>query len=263
MLTRAAFLVLVAACAVLGAASCAGPGRGADPLDGATVLVAGGSGRAGTYVLRQLKAQGVAFRATTRSVAEARRRLGADAEGVEWIEADLRQSADAVRAMQGITHVISVIGSRELAGPNSAEFVDYGAVRNLVDAAVAARVRHFVVLTAIGARDPASFGNRMFKGALQWRFKGEEHLRASGLAYTVVRPAGLVNEPAGETGVALYQGDDWQAHRGKTISRDDLALVLIECLRNPAARNVTFEIANDDARSPGDWRGQLSALRPD
>jgi uncharacterized protein YbjT (DUF2867 family) len=262
MLTRAPLLAVLAACTAVATASCSGL-TGGDPLHDGTVLVAGGSGRTGVYVLRQLKAAGVPFRATTRSVAAARERLGADAAGVEWVEADLREPADATRALQGVTHVISVIGSRELAGPNSAEFVDYGAVRNLVDAAVAVKARHFVLLTAIGTSDPDSFANRMFKGALEWRFKGEEHLRGSGLDYTVVRPAGLVNEPAGRKGVALYQGDDWRTHGRKTISRDDLALVLIESLRNPGARNATFEVANDASLQPGAWREQMARLRAD
>jgi len=133
-----------------------------------------------------------------------------------------------------------------------------------VDAAVATgKVRHFTLLTAIGSSDPQSVGNKMFKGALAWRFRGEEHLRARGLAYTVVRPSGLVNDPAGAKGVAFYQGDDWKSLVRRTISRDDLALVLIETLRDPAARYVTLEIANDAALAPGAWRGGFAALRRD
>jgi uncharacterized protein YbjT (DUF2867 family) len=165
--------------------------------------------------------------------------------------------------MAGIDRVLCVIGSRELQGANSAEFVDYGAVRNLVEAARAARVKHFVLLTAIGTTDPESLGNKLFKGALEWRYQGEQHLRASGLPYTVVRPAGLIDDPAGRRGVRLYQGDDWRSHARKTISRDDLALVLIESLREPAARHATFEIANDALEPVGTWREQLARLNAD
>jgi uncharacterized protein YbjT (DUF2867 family) len=266
MIMRALVLAVTAAALAFGVSACTGAGVGSglqSGLQDGRILVAGGSGRQGVYVMRQLQAAGLPFRATTRSIAEARKRLGADAEGVEWLEVDLREPADATRAMQGITHVISVIGSRELTGPNSAEFVDYGAVRNLVDAAVAEKAGHVVLLTAIGTSDKDSYANKLFKGALEWRFKGEEHLRRSGLAYTVVRPAGLVNEPAGRKGVALYQGDDWKSHARKTISRDDLALVLIESLRNPGARNATFEIANDPTLPPDAWRAQMAALKPD
>ncbi len=234
-----------------------------DPLAGEVVLVAGGSGRAGVFVLRQLKTQQVRFRATTRNAGEARQRLGVDAMGVEWIEADLRDPAAARRALAGVDRVISVIGSRELAGANSAEFVDYGAVRNLVDAARAEGVKQLVLLSVIGTTDNTSLANKLFKGALEWRYKGEQYLRSSGVPYTVVRPAGLVNEPAGSKGVKLWQGDDWKSHTRKIISRDDLALVLIESLREPAARNTSFEITNEADEPPGSWRGQLARLVQD
>lgn len=248
----------------LGACSTPGPrGAGADPLKGELIVVAGGSGRTGRVVLQQLQAQKLRFRATTRDEAQARARLGADAEDVDWIEADLRDGEQAFRALRGADYVICVIGSREMAGPNSAQFVDYEGVRNLVDAAVAARVRHFVLLTAIGSSDKDSAANKMFRGALEWRFKGEEHLRASGIPYTIVRPAGLTDEPGGVKGVKLWQGDDWRSHARKTIARADLAQVLIESLRNPGARNVTFEITQEEAERPGAWRAQMAALQAD
>lgn len=254
--------VLVAALGLL-ATGCTGWGGGSsDPARG-RVLVAGASGRAGRYVMRELAGGGIPFRATTRNVDEARARLGDEAAGIDWVAADLRDPAAAREAMRGCDHVICVIGTRELDGANSARFVDYGAVRNLVDAALAEDVRHFVLLTAIGVTDPQSPANRIFKGALEWRFKGEEHLRASGVAYTIVRPGGLVDDPAGVKGVLLAQGDDWRRFRGTTVTRGDLAEVLVECLRNPAADRVTFEIANDPSLAPGAWRQALASLQPD
>jgi uncharacterized protein YbjT (DUF2867 family) len=245
-------------------ASCASPpARARDPLAGQLIVVAGASGRAGSYLTPRLKEEGLRFRALTRDAAEARKRLGSDSQGVEWVEADVRDPAQVARALAGADYVVSVVGSREMSGPNSAEFVDYAGVKNLVDAARKEKVRHFVLLSAIGASDPQSAANKLFKGALQWRFKGEEYLRASGLGYTIVRPAGLTNGAAGEQGVKLYQGDDWKQHLRKTISRDDLALVLIESMRDPRARDATFEIANDAAEPPGTWPAQMRKLLAD
>lgn len=260
------FMVLLPALAALALGACASDsprGGAADMLAGETVVVAGGSGRAGRYVLRELKARGLTPHATTRNEAQARVRLGIDAEGVEWLEADLREPGQAERAVQGAAFVICVVGSREMAGPNSAQFVDFEGVRNLVDAAAAAGVRHFVLLSAIGASDRESAANKIFKGALEWRFRGEQHLRASGIAYTIVRPAGLTDAPGGVQGVKLWQGDDWRAHLRKTIARADLAQVLVESLRNPGARHATFEITNEAAEPPGSWRAQMATLRAD
>jgi uncharacterized protein YbjT (DUF2867 family) len=61
----------------------------------------------------------------------------------------------------------------------------------------------------------------------------------------------------------IEQGDRWQPLLRSTLSRADLAQVLVEALRNPAARNTTFELVNDAATPPGNWRADLARLRPD
>lgn len=234
-----------------------------DPLAGQRVLVAGASGRAGRYVAGRLAEQGVSFRAMGRDPVAAIKALGPASAGWDWVAADVRIRTDLEAPLAGVDLVICVIGSREIEGSNTAQVVDYGGVRNLVDAARAAGVRHFVLLTAIGATDPAHPFNRATRGALEWRFAGEEYLRDSGIPYTIVRPAGLVDRPAGEQAVLLAQGDRWQQYLRDTISRDDLALVLIEALREPAARNITLEIVNRPAGSQPDWREQLRSLKTD
>lgn len=237
-------------------------------LKGETILVAGASGRTGRYVVTHLKEDDLRFKALTRNREEALRRLGAadpsvDWSRIEWVECDVRDPAQVAAAMRGVDRVISVIGANEVGGDNSAEFVDYGGVRNLVDAAVREKVEQFVLLTAIGVTDPAHPFNKVTKGALTWRFKGEQYLRASGLTYTIVRPGGLVNDPAGQKGLRLEQGDVWQPLLRSTLSRDDLATVLIEALRQPGARNVTFELVNDASAAPGAWRDRFATLKPD
>jgi len=231
--------------------------------DGERVLVAGASGRAGRYLVRRLKEEGIPFRAMTRSRPDAAQRLGPDFAGVDWVECDVRDPAQVAVAMAGVGRVISVIGANTVGDDNSAEFVDFGGVRNLVDAARREKVQHFVLLTAIGVTDPAHPFNKATNGALGWRLKGEDYLRASGLTYTIVRPGGLVNEPAGQKGLRLEQGDHWRPLLRSTLSRDDLALVLIESLRQPGARNVTFELVTDGSLAPGSWRERFAALSPD
>lgn len=230
--------------------------------DGDLVLVAGASGRVGRYLVRHLQEQGIPFRAMTRSRADAAQRLSADFAGVDWVECDVRNPEQVASAMRGVGRVISVIGANAVGGDNSAEFVDYGGVRNLVDAARRERVQQFVLLTAIGVTDPDHPFNKATKGALGWRLQGEDYLRASGLTYTIVRPGGLVNEPAGQKGLRLEQGDNWRPLLRSTLSRDDLALVLIESLRQPGARNVTFELVNDASLAPDGWRDRFATLKP-
>lgn len=264
---RTLHAVLMAAGSVLLLASCATqpvaeqPSAATKPVE--LILVAGASGRAGHFVVEHLREEEVAFRAMTRSREEALKRLGPAFADVDWVECDVRDTAQVAAAMRGVTQVISVIGANQITGPNSAEFVDYGGVKNLVDAALAQNVRHFVLLTAIGVTDPDHPFNKATKGALGWRLKGEDYLRASGLSYTIVRPGGLVNNRVGQQGPRIEQGDHWRPLLRSTLSRDDLALVLIESLRNPAARRTTFELVNDPEAAPGAWRDAFSGLRPD
>ena len=262
-LKTATVLAGLALAGALALSACASAPASKPASDDGLVLVAGASGRAGRYVVQRLKEQGIPFRAMTRSRADAEQRLGPDFAGVDWVECDVRDPAQVAAAMRGVRYVISVIGANQVGGDNSAEFVDYGGVKNLVDAAVREKVDRFVLLTAIGVTDPAHPFNKVTKGALGWRFRGEEYLRASGVAYTIVRPGGLVNEPAGQKGLRLEQGDHWRPLLRSTLSRDDLALVLIESLRQPGARNTTFELVNDPALPPGAWRDRFSTLEPD
>jgi uncharacterized protein YbjT (DUF2867 family) len=256
-------LSLLLACLTLG--GCAGQAKREDSQAQVRelIFVAGASGRVGRYVIRRLKDEGRPFRSLTTSKAKAIERWGDSYRKMNWVEGDVRDSARMQQSVAGATRVICVVGAREATGPNGPEFVDYGGVVNLVEAAKAAQVEHFVLLTAIGVTDPEHPFNKATQGALQWRFKGEEHLRNSGLSYTIVRPAGLVNRPAGEQRVIIEQGDNWQPLLRSTLSRDDLSQVLIESLANAGARNATFEIANDPTQGPGDWRLLLDALQPD
>lgn len=248
-------VLILAACGTVGGADSAAR----DDL----ILVAGASGRAGHYVIQRLNEQGRDFRSLTRDADRAVEKWGEDFRDMNWSEGDVRDPARMGEIMQGVSHVICVIGANKISGPNSAEFVDYGGVKNLVDAALANDVEHFVLLTAIGVTDKNHPFNKATKGALEWRFKGEQYLRVSGLSYTIARPGGLTNKPAGEQGVLIAQGDKWQKFLRSPLSRDDLALVLITALDEPGARNATFEIVNDASVETGLWRSALSQLQPD
>jgi uncharacterized protein YbjT (DUF2867 family) len=74
-------------------------------------------------------------------------------------------------------------------------------------------------------------------GILDLKRQSEEALRASGVPYCIVRPAGLNDDwPAGSRPV-LSQGD---VAVGR-IHRRDVAAILVEALLSPAAAGKTFE----------------------
>jgi uncharacterized protein YbjT (DUF2867 family) len=94
---------------------------------------------------------------------------------------------------------------------------------------------------------------------LKWKLKGEDTLRASGVPYTVVRPGGLINKPANELAVTFAQGDTTTG----TISREDVALICIAAIQQPAARGKTFETFSSQESGANDWPALFAGLAAD
>lgn len=254
-----ALLMLLAAMAWNGAHADgeAGAESGSAPAAGASrglVAVAGATGRTGRHVVTTLKDQGYDVRVLVRDTATARPLLG---EGIEYVVADVRQPATLASALAGATAVISALGSSRKDPGNGPEQVDYQGVKNLADAAAAARVGQIVLVSSAGVTQEDHPLNRMFDNVLRWKAKGEEAVRASGVPHTIVRPGGLVDKPGGEGGLRLEQGD-----RGTGfIPRADVARVCVAALESPAARNRTFELYSGPGSPPSDWNAVFGALK--
>ena len=227
----------------------------------AVVLVAGATGRTGRLLLEQLrKDPRYALRPMARDVEAARRNISKD---YLWVAGDVTRPETLAPALSGVSLVLVAIGGTERSGPNSPEFVDFGGVKNLTDAARTAGVRQFVLESSMGVGSGGGLLGMMLNllsgDALKWKAKGEAHLRASGVPYTIVRPGGLTDDPGGQTGLVLRQGDEGSGR----IARADVAAVMIATLDNPDAFDRTFEVIEDDKAPREAWRTGFSALKPD
>lgn len=246
------------ALALLAYATTAEAARGSGPL----LLVAGATGQTGRLVLERAERAGYRVRALAREPERARSEIG---DSWEWVKGDVREPATLAPVMRGVTYVICAIGATERSGPNSPEFVDYGGVRNLTDAARTAGVHQFVLISSTGTGGGGgAFGwllnTVLMPGILDWKAKGEQYLRTSGLDYTILRPGGLSQDPGERVGLRFTQGDTLG---GGTIARADVAMLAVHALGNPAVFRTTFEIAGDESAAPGAWKGQLATLRRD
>jgi uncharacterized protein YbjT (DUF2867 family) len=224
-----------------------------------TVLVAGATGRTGRRVVAQLRERGHQVRAFVRDEQRARERLGED---LEFVVGDVREPDALASAFDGVDAVISAIGSSGRAKDpgNTPEAVDYMGVRNLVDGAAAAGVGRFVLVSSMGVTVAGHPLNQMFDDILQWKYKGEQHLRASGLPYTIIRPAGLTEDAGGAVGVKLMAEDEGEGF----IPRADVATACIEALQHEAAANKTFSMLSDGDSPPGgDWAARFAAIPVD
>lgn len=224
-----------------------------------TVLVAGATGRTGQQIVKHLLKGGYHVRALVRDPVTAKEQLGPD---VEYVQGDVKDPAMVAAAMPGAGAVISSLASRGKDGPNRPEMIDYEGVRNLVNAGKAANVRQFVLVSSRGVTQTDHALNRLFGKVLVWKLKGEDDLRASGLAYTIIRPASLLNEPGGTGDLAFEQGDR-KVSGALSIPREDVAIVCVQALKYPEAMSRTFDVHRTDGAAPIDWKAKFASLKPD
>ncbi|MGD9598729.1 MAG: SDR family oxidoreductase [Steroidobacteraceae bacterium] len=251
-------LVFCAAALVMLAGACAG-GTGAGPARATPlVLVVGATGGTGREVVRLALARGYAVRAFVRDEAKARTLFG---DRVGYVVGDVRDTAALPAAVAGADYIVSALGSNSRRDPtNRPEVIDFGAVKALAEAARAADVRHFVLVSSMGVTDPDHILNRMFDNVLLWKKQGEDAVRASGVPYTIVRPGGLRDGPAGEGGVQVMQGDPKMPG---PVARAALAAILVAALGRRDALSKTFEVVGDPDGSPPDWDHFFAALQAD
>ena len=193
----------------------------------------------------------------TSSIERARGKVEGD---YDWVEADVRDMDAINTAMVGVTHIISTLGATQFEGPNSPEFVDWGGTKNLVDAALLAGVKHFVIESAAGVTQDNNDMNK-YGNVMVFKLKAENYLRDSGLPYTIVRPGGLESVDSEGKTIALKQGDDMGNHGG--FSRADVAALMIAAIGNPDAYNKAFEPIYDEEATAGGWLPAFSELLTD
>jgi uncharacterized protein YbjT (DUF2867 family) len=96
-------------------------------------------------------------------------------------------------------------------------------------------------------------------GILTWKLRGEESVKASGIPYTIIRPCALT-ESAGGKELIFEQGDNI---RGK-ISRDDVAEICVQAIKEPKASNLTFEVKESEVIADNlDWKRLFYSLQVD
>lgn len=185
------------------------------------VLIAGANGKIGRRLIPHLVADDIHVTAMVRDAAQAQslKELGANDVVVADLEGDCRE------ALKGQSTVIFTAGSGPHTGPDKTVDVDQNGAISLVDQAKEQGVDRFIMVSSMRADDPAS-GPEKLRHYFTAKGKADDHLRASGLNYTIVRPGRLTEEPPlGKVEIAekLKNFGD--------ISREDVAKVLSETAR--------------------------------
>jgi uncharacterized protein YbjT (DUF2867 family) len=204
----------------------------------AKYLVIGASGTVGSQIVRDLVAQGHSVRATTSR---------ADAVGksrdVETVRVDLAKGEGVDAALKGVD------GAFFLAPPGYAD--QQKLLSPLVAAAQRARVKKVVLMTAMGANAADTPFRRV-----------EEELKASGLAWNIVRPNWFmqnfqtfwVHGINADGKIALPAG----TARTSFIDARDIAAVAVRLLTTSDQENREFDITGPEALTHADVARILS-----
>ena len=202
------------------------------------VVIAGGHGKIALRLAGLLDERGDRVRSLIRNPAHA---ADIEAAGAEPVICDLEQADEhaVAEAIAGADAVVFAAGAGPGSGTERKWSMDHGGAVKLIAAAKEDGIDRYVMVSSRGA-DPEAPGDDTFAVYLQAKGKADAELQASGLAYTIVRPGQLTDDPGtGRISAGPHAGDG-------QISRDDVAAVLAVTLHDPALAGVTFDVVSGD-----------------
>jgi NADH dehydrogenase len=216
----------------------AAPARDPGAADRPTVLVAGGTGTLGSVLVPRLVQRGLSVRVLTRKDAGI-------LDGVEIVVGDIRSPADAADAVRGVRTVVSAVTGFGPTRGQTARSVDLEGNRTLFAAAGDAGAEHVVLMSVHGAAPDHPIELYRMKHA------AEQELRASGLAWTFVRPTAYLEtwirvlcEPLVQKGRTQVFG------RGENpinfVSVQDVAKIVERAVTDPERRGQAVEAIGSD-----------------
>jgi uncharacterized protein YbjT (DUF2867 family) len=168
-----------------------------------------------------------------------------EAAGAEAVVVDLEAAtvADIAAHVEGADAVVFAAGAGPGSGAARKQTVDCDAAILLADAAEAAGVRRYVMVSAMGAdvEAPDDIGDPVFVAYLRAKGHADDVIRErKALDVTVVRPGHLTDDP----GTGRVEISDQTGHGD--IPRADVAAVLVAVLDTSATAGRTFEVISGD-----------------
>jgi len=215
------------------------------------ILVAGATGAVGSEIVRRLLGRGKKVRALVRTSSDPQKVDSLEKAGAEIARGDLKDAASLERACHGVSAVIStvsMIGTGKEG--DSFEATDSQGTRNLIDAARAAGAERFLFI---------SFDLSGMPDAPIVKAKGEveDHLKSSGLDYTIIQPSFFMENWLGQmlfadpiAGTAKVYGEGTAKIR--YVSALDVAELAAQAVSSSAARNATIRFGGPEGISQRD-----------
>jgi NADH dehydrogenase len=209
------------------------------------ILVAGATGVLGSEIVRRLTARGEKVRAMVRTTSAPEKVERLKRAGAEIVVADVKEPPTLLTACAGVDAVISTITTILTSQPgDSFEATDREGTKALIDAARKSGARKFVFVsfdTSKSADNPLSNAKR----------DAEEHLKKSGLDYTILHPTLYCESWLGPmlfadtvACTAKVYGKGTEKLRYVTVA--DVAEFAVQSLTNPAARNAVVPVGGPE-----------------
>jgi uncharacterized protein YbjT (DUF2867 family) len=202
------------------------------------VAIAGGHGKIARCLARLLVTRGDRVRGLIRNPAHADD-LRADGSKPVLCDLEVAGPAEIAEAIAGADAVVFAAGAGPGSGGARKLTMDRDGAIKLVEAARAAAVDRYLIVSAVGAESPPD-GNDVFSVYLRAKAEADRAVAASDRAWTIARPGALTDD-AGSGRVRI----DTEPFRGR-VSRDDVAAVLAALLYDPRAERRTLYVNGGD-----------------
>lgn len=207
------------------------------------VLVVGANGKIGSQVVNMLEESDAhsvrAFVRKEEQVEELKQK------GIEAHLGNLEGSvADLEEAVKGMDAVVFSAGSGGSTGADKTLLIDLDGAIKVMEAAQNVGVKRFVMVSALGANNREGWSGDMRPYYVAKHY-ADKALEQSDLTYTIVRPGGLLDEPAKDKikiagNLELSESDE------RTVPREDVAKVIVASLDNEKTYRKAFDLVTGE-----------------
>ncbi|WP_158863792.1 SDR family oxidoreductase [Leifsonia sp. AG29] len=200
------------------------------------IAIVGAHGKVAQQLMRVLYDQGDDFVGIVRQDEHAEDVYRLGGEGV-LLDIEKGDAHALARAVDGCDAIVFSAGAGPGSGVDRKRTVDYGGSVLSQQAAAEAGIDRFVQVSAWGVDSPvAEDADPQWRAYVEAKRDADAELRASGLAWTILRPGALTIEE-GTGSVTLGHS----VPRG-SIAREDVARLIAACLADPDTVGRQWEV---------------------
>ncbi|MCP4716059.1 MAG: NAD(P)H-binding protein [Deltaproteobacteria bacterium] len=206
------------------------------------ILIAGCNGHVGREIVKKAAARNIAARCFDLRPFET---AGLEPACLEMFPGDITDFEAVRRSTQGVETVLFVLGLKRQTKELTHEKVECGGMQNLIRAARENSVKHIMYISALGVSPDARASSLIAK----WRT--EQMLIESGIAYTIFRPSGYFVDFAEHFAPRIKASGKFSVignglTRIQPLAPEDLAEAFIRSMNNPGVINKIFKISGSE-----------------